>query len=465
MGALRSLTLMLLVTMVAACAQSGSGGHVAPPGLDGAWNGVLVLPNQQLPVGITFADGGGTLDVPVQGAYGLPLDEVRADAGAVSFRVPQLPGDVAFRGSYDRGADSIVGTFVQGGRELPLTLRRGEVPVPPRPQEPRPPWPYRAEDVTFRSGDITVAGTVTVPDTPGRHPAVVLIAGSGPQDRNEQIFGHKPFLLLADTLTRAGYAVLRTDKRGIGGTGGTLNSADYRDLTDDAAAGVAFMRGRADVDAGRIGLLGHSEGGYLAPLVAARPDSGVSFVILMAGPAVVGADVLLEQNRLIAEAAGAAPEQIRGQLEFVSTLVTLLRAGDLDRARDLYREHNATLAPEQRRPAAEADYYTSTNFRSFLNYDPAPALSALRVPVLAFFGSKDLQVPPEQSESPMRKYLAADTDADVHLFDGLNHLMQPTSTGTIREYGTIETTIDPAVLDYVTGWLTARVPPLPWAGR
>ncbi|MQY25497.1 alpha/beta hydrolase family protein [Nocardia aurantia] len=461
MASLRSLTLVVLVAVLTgACAHQGNGSSVpAPdPGLTGDWNGSLDLPNLPLPVGVSFADGSGTLDIPVQGVYATPLEQVRADPDGVAFRAPGLPGDVSFRGRYDRGGDTITGTITQAGRELPLALRRGKVPVPPRPQEPRAPWPYRSEDVTYRSGDITVAGTVTVPDSPGPHPAVVLIAGSGPNDRDEQIFGHKPFLLLADTLTRAGYAVLRTDKRGVGGTGGALNDADYRDLADDTAAGVGYLRGRADIDAAHIGLLGHSEGGYLAPLVAARANSGVAFVILMAGPAVAGAEVLLEQNELIAAAAGMGREAIHHQLEFVGTLTTLVRAGDLDAARDLFRDHTATLTPGREQPADALDYYTSTNFRSFLNYDPGPALSALRIPVLAFFGSKDLQVPPAQSEPPMRRYLGADPDAEVRVFDGLNHLMQPAGTGAVSEYGSIDTTIDPAVLDHVTAWLAARAP-------
>ncbi|WP_019928219.1 S9 family peptidase [Nocardia sp. BMG111209] len=464
MASLRSLTLVLLVAVLAgACAHRGPGEPAAPtPGADltGDWNGTLDLPNLQLPVGVSFADGSGSLDIPIQGAFEVPLEQVRT-ASDVSFTVPRLPGNVSFRGRYDHAADAITGTFVQAGGERPITLRRGKVPTPPRPQEPRPPWPYRSDDVTFRNGDLTIAGTVTVPDSPGPHPAVVLIAGSGPNDRDEQIFGHKPFLLLADTLTRAGYAVLRTDKRGVGGTGGDLNDADYTDLADDAAAGISYLRGRGDIDAARIGLLGHSEGGYLAPLVASRPNSGVAFVILMAGPAVTGSDVLLEQNELIAGAAGMSREAIHHQLEFVGTLTTLIRAGDTDAARDLFRDHTATLTPGREQPAAALDYYTSTNFRSFLNYDPAPALSALRMPVLAFFGGKDLQVPPAQSEPPMRRHLAADPDADVHVFDGLNHLMQPTATGAVGEYGSIDTTIDPAVLDYLTTWLTTRAPAHP----
>lgn len=330
---------------------------------------------------------------------------------------------------------------------------------PPRPQEPKPPWPYKSEDVGYRSGDLTIAGTLTLPEKSGPHPAVLLVSGSGPQDRDEELLGHKPFLLLADTLTRAGYAVLRVDDRGVGGTGGNLDNSNYEDLSTDIAAGLTYLRGRSEINAKQIGLMGHSEGGYLAPLVAGRPDSGVAFTILMAGPAVRGSDVVLEQTRIIMAAHGATPEQITTEVDYLTTITELLRAGDLEGARKFGRARNDTLPADQRATPAEVDASLSPYFAALMNYDPAPALSALRVPVLAFYGSKDLQVPPAQSEPPARALLAADPDATVQVFDGLNHLMQPADKGLPSEYSTIETTIDPQVLSAVTAWLLKRFPP------
>jgi pimeloyl-ACP methyl ester carboxylesterase len=271
--------------------------------------------------------------------------------------------------------------------------------------------------------------------------------------------GHKPFLLIADTLTRAGYAVLRTDDRGVGGTSGNLNDANYTDLADDVAAGVGFLRGRPDIDPAQVGLFGHSEGGYLAPLVAARPDSGVAFVIAMAGPSVVGADVVNEQTRLIGAAEGTPPDELDVQVRDTTALVALLRAGDIAGAKELAHRQNAALPEDKRAKDSDIDAQISPNFTALVAYDPAPALQALRVPVLAFYGGKDLQVPAAQNEQPMRDNLAADPDATVHTFPGLNHLMQPTETGKPSEYTTIETTISPEVLTYVTGWLTQHVSP------
>ncbi|MBF6174198.1 alpha/beta hydrolase family protein [Nocardia blacklockiae] len=463
MRSLRSLALLLFVVALAgACSTSGTpipAPSTAERALTGDWHGTLPVPEHPLPLGVTFSEDGATVSIPLQGVYDRPLDQVSLRPDEVGFTIARLPGTPTFRGRYDRAADTITGTFTQSGQELPLTFERGEVPAVPRPQEPKPPFPYLSEDVTFPSGALTVAGTLTLPTGPGPYPAAVLITGSGPQDRNEELLGHKPFLLLADTLTRAGYAVLRTDDRGVGGTGGALDRASYQDLADDVVAGMRFLRGRPDIDKDRIGLLGHSEGGYLAPLVAARPDSGVAFVIMMAGPAATGADVLMEQNRVELAATGASVEETRDRVEFLSTLTTLVRSGDTEQVRRYLTERNAQRPPDRRLSPGEIDEFSSLYFASLITYDPAPALSALRMPVLAFYGGKDWQVPPAQSEPLARQQLAADPDADIHVFDGLNHLMQPADTGNPAEYPAIETTIAPEVLDYVTGWLTQRVPP------
>ncbi|MBY8861654.1 S9 family peptidase [Nocardia sp. CA2R105] len=426
----------------------------------GDWTGALEIPGQPLALGVTFDDDSATLSIPAQSLFAHPLAQVHASPEKVAFVIPGLPGTPAFQGHYDAARSMITGTFTQSGHDLPLTLHRGTVPVPPRPQEPAPPWPYRSTDVTYRSGDIAIAGTLTLPSAPGPHPAVILLNGSGKNDRNEEVFGHKPFLLLADTLTRAGYAVLRTDKRGVGGTGGVLADATYNDLAGDVVAGVDFLRSQRDIDPDLIGLLGHSEGGFLAPLVAAEPRNRIAFMITMAGPAASGKEVLLAQNRALLAVRNASADEVAAQIGFVDTLTTLLLDGDPDRARQYAIEHNAALPPEQRQPESAVERIVNANFASFVGCDPAAALRALRMPVLAFYGSMDLQVPVDQNAPLARTLLAADPDADVHVFDGLNHLMQPATTGSPNEYGQIEITIAPEVLAYVTDWLGRRVPPV-----
>ncbi|WP_039825961.1 alpha/beta hydrolase family protein [Nocardia testacea] len=453
-GVLLVAVLSMLVPVLAGCP-----GGAVDDRVRGQWHGAIEVPGAPVVVAVDFTGRtSGRIDIPAERIAGRALAEVVAEPGRVEFGVPDVPGDARFAGRLDESADAIVGDFRQSGHSFGLRLNRRPVGAPARPQQPAPPYPYISEEVSYPSGGITVAGTLTRPAaTTGPLPAVVLIGGSGPQDRNEEIAGHRPFLLLADTLTRAGYAVLRTDDRGVGGTGGNLNQANYPDLAGDIEAGLRFLRARPEIDADRIGLLGHSEGGYLAPLVAARPENGIAFTILMAAPAVPGTEIILAQGRRTFLEAGATPDRLDAHLAFLRDWTAALRAGRLTKAARLSETYNRTL-PTELRTASEALTGENTPYMAALvSYDPAPALSALRIPVLAFFGSRDVQVPPAQNEQPMRELLGAAPDATVTVLDGLNHLMQPAVSGLPGEYETIETTIDPVALDTVTGWLGARI--------
>ena len=387
----------------------------------------------------------------------------------MTFRLQGVPGAPRFDGTIAGTGDAarITGDFTQGGRTFPFTLERGAVAAAARPQEPRPPFPYRSVAVSYRSGEVTLAGTLTQPGGEGPFAAVLLVTGSGPQDRDETIAGHKPFLLLADTLTRAGYAVLRVDDRGVGGSSGDLAAATYDELTRDVLAGVAFLRTQAAVDSQRIGLLGHSEGGYLAPL-AARRSEGVAFVILMAGPAVPGEAVLRLQNRLIYEGLGLPQAQVEAQVAYIEQLAALLERREYGAARVLSRrriEAQYAALPAAQRPSpaeqeaavtAQAASLLTPNTRAFITHDPRPALAALDVPVLAFYGGKDIQVPSRQSVPVLRDLLADKADVTVRVFPELNHLMQPATTGDFEEYAASETTLAPVVLELVTNWLAER---------
>lgn len=343
-------------------------------------------------------------------------------------------------------------------------------PASRRPQEPRPPFPYQAEEVRYARGGVTLAGTLTLPQGQGAgpFPAVLLITGSGAQDRDETVAGHRPFLVLADRLTRAGYAVLRLDDRGVGGSTGDHARATYDALVGDVLSGVAFLRKRPEIDPERVGLFGHSEGGYLAALAADRAE--VAFVILMAAPAVPGDEVLLQQNRLIFERAGAPAAAVDAQLRYVRRLTRLLAAGAYREARQLVRARLEAVwaaLPAAQRPSAAAQAAivraqlenTATPVtRSFVLHDPRPALRRLSAPVLALYGGLDVQVPAAQSVPPLRRALAGNPDATVRVFAGLNHLMQPARTGTPDEYARIEMTLALPVLETVVAWLEARFP-------
>ena len=464
---LRSLTLAAALLVGAAFAQTDP---------VGTWQGAITLPGGALDVRATFTLEGaalaGTLDIPAQGLIAFPLDPVTLDGDALRFGMAGIPGDPVFEGTI--AGDAVEGTFTQGGQGFPFTLERTEA-TNLRPQEPQPPFPYLEEEVTFASGDVTLAGTLTLPEGDDRVPAVLLITGSGPQDRNEEIVGHTPFLLLADRLTRAGFAVLRVDDRGVGGSTGSDGDAAFTDLAADVGAGLDLLAVHPRVDADAMGLLGHSQGGYLAPYVAAERDD-VAFAILMAGPSVDGFAVLEVQNELLIvrtlEGQGAPQDVIDAavadQLAFLRALQPLLQSEDLEGARALVRERiEAELAnaPADQRPspeelealiAAQQDATTAPSFRAFLTFDPRPYLEQLDVPTLALFGGLDFQVDAAQSEGPMREALAGNPDATVLVFEGLNHLMQPATTGLLEEYGAIDVTIDEAVLDAIVGWATER---------
>lgn len=322
----------------------------------------------------------------------------------------------------------------------------------PAPAAVAPP-PYAEVEVSVRHGDVVLAGTLTLPPGPGPHPGVVLITGRGPHDRAER-GPHRPFHLLADTLARAGAVVLRTDDRGTGRSTGSLATASYDDLAGDALAGAALLRARPEVDPARVGLLGHSEGGYLAPLAAAGAEE-VAFVVTLAGPAVPGADVLVEQARRIRGLPGVGDDP-EGYAAFVESFTARLRSGDRDGARALATRAVAAVDPARPPEQQRADVDALMERDRFLLHDPAPALRALRVPVLALFGGVDRQVAPEQNEGPMRALLAADPDATVRTLPGLNHQFQPSATGDPAEYATIPTTIAPEVLDVLTTWMDER---------
>ena len=285
---------VLLATLAIAAFAVAHGNPV------GVWRGTLGPDVVDLEIRVTIAadETGvgltGTIDVPAQGIIDYALVNVVQEGTDVSFAIPGIAGDPTFDGVID--GDRIRGSFAQAGLLLTFVLERDFDPAVLRPQEPRPPIPYTEEEVVLESGDVRLAGTLTLPVGEGRVPALLLISGSGPQDRNQEVFGHKPFLVIADHLTRAGYAVLCVDDRGVGGSTGSDAQASYADLVGDVLAAVALLRAHPRIDPAHVGLLGHSQGGRLAPEVALAAAGDVAFAVLLAGPAVDGFSVLIAQN-------------------------------------------------------------------------------------------------------------------------------------------------------------------------
>lgn len=453
------------------------------PSAAGDWGGTLDTGGVQirLVVHFTRAPGGGlagTLDSPDQGAKGIPFSLVRQTGAAVHAEAAAIRA--VYDSTLDAAGKTVTGTWTQV-MPLPLTLTRMTAATraallrDDRPQEPKPPLPYDASDVAFPGGapGVSLAGTLTLPPASagaGPFPGAILIAGSGPNDRDETILRHKLFLVLADSLTRRGIAVLRYDKRGVGKSTGSYASATTQDYAEDAQAAFAFLKAQPRVDAKKVGLIGHSEGGLIAPLVAAKaPD--VAFLVLLGGSGVPGERIIAEQAALIARAEGAsAAEVAKDEALEKKILAAAAREPDAEQARwqveALLRQNWVTLTPAQRTamgdPAlfiqAQSAALVSPWFRYFLRYDPAPALKQVRCPVLALGGSLDLQVPPAENLAAIGAALKAGGNADVTTREmpGLNHLFQTARTGSPSEYGRIEETMAPAALSAVGDWIAAR---------
>lgn len=323
-----------------------------------------------------------------------------------------------------------------------LERKAEEAPAPPP-----PPPPYIEEEVTFSSGDVRLAGTLTVPPGPGRHPAVVLLTGSGAQDRDEDIFGFKLFRILADHLTRDGIAVLRYDDRGVGGSSGSLAEATVETLTGDALAAAGLLRSHPRVDPRAVGLLGHSEGGLVATLAAtSSPD--IAYLVLLATPGVRGDRLISAQIEALMKLSGSPPEEIAKILALQERVYRAVRTG----------EGWEELSKEI--PAGQLAGARSPWFRHFIDFDPVTVLRQVRRPVLALFGELDLQVPAGPNRDAMAKALeeGGNRSVTVRTFPGANHLFQKAVTGSPAEYATLPKELVPGLLDRIAGWIREQRP-------
>ena len=446
------------------------------PGIAGDWMGNLQVPTGilRMVVHITAADDGtlsATLDSPDQGATGIPLGDVSFVNGHLHFSLAAAGG--VFEGDLRTPGDSIDGTWSQAGMMLPLVLGRTDAaPTLNRPQDPKPPYPYDVDEVTYPNmkDSVTLAGTLTIPRGNGPYPAVLLITGSGAQNRDEEVFGHRPFLVLSDYLTRQGIAVLRVDDRGVGESTGDFKSVTSEDFARDAMAGVAYLKTRADIDPRKIGLLGHSEGGIIAPMVAAQ-SKDVSFIVLMAGTGIPGDEILRLQDSLISKADGVSDSLINSQLSQQRKLFTIIESDTGAAARTKLRalmEEAIANEPEMSQMdstakeqviATQIGQLMSPWFRYFLTYDPATVLKKVTCPVLAINGEKDLQVPATQNLLAIEGALKSGGNKryTVLKLPGLNHLFQSARTGSPEEYAIIEETMSPLALKTVGDWILKQV--------
>lgn len=445
-----------LLSAVVAVAQAAAPA-AAPDALGGQWEGRISLGAQSIRVHFRVApDGRAVMDSPDQGGRGIPA-EAAFENGVARFAVPSIGG--RFEGALSEDGLTLTGALSQGAMSLPLVLTRTAAiaSVDDRPQTPLPPFPYASTDVFIdnpAAPGVRLAGTLTLPAGPGPHPAAILITGSGPQDRDETILGHKLFLVLADALTRRGVAVLRYDDRGVAGSTGDFAASTTADFATDARAALDWLAARPEIDAARIGLIGHSEGGVIAPLVV-QGGGHAAWLVLLAGPAVDGGDIIEEQARRLGAAAGATPEQLAQGGQLQAALIQAVRdhaddaAGAAAALQALLVEAGQTPAQAAQTAAAmSSDWY-----RGFIVHDPAPSIRAVQAPILGVYGGRDLQVTADQNAAVLQ---ALNPRVELRVFPQANHLMQPAITGMPTEYGGIETTIDPEILAAVVDWAVAR---------
>lgn len=407
------------------------------------------------------------LDSLDQGVSGLPANHVTLKDPIFHFEIPSVAG--VFEGTLNPAKNGLTGKWSQTGADnIPLEFKRSDQTLEiRRPQTPAKPYPYAEEQVTFASPGtgVTLAGTLTLPKGAGPFPGVLLIAGSGPQDRDASIASHRPFLLLADALTRRGIAVLRYDKRGIGQSTGNADAATTLDLAADAQAALAFLKSHKEIDASRLGLVGHSEGAIIAPYLAGH-SKDVAWMVLLAAPATNGERTLLTQSELIGRAGGLNDEQLEASLGFDQAAYGLVRKEKdsialAEKLKALIKETGLDAAFPPAALEIQLRMLTSPWFRFFLDYDPLPNLKLVQCPVLALYGQKDLQVSSKTNLPLLQKALrdAGNTQADIRDLPELNHLFQHAYTGTPAEYSAIEETFAPEALTLLADWAASRANP------
>jgi len=443
----------------------------------GIWQGAIKTSGFELQMIFTISQNTdsiftASLDVPQQNATGIPVDKINIDRNSVHLEITPIEG--VFNGIYTKDSETIEGQWSQAGMSLPLVLKRSDMKlVIKRPQEPKEPFPYSVEEVVFKNteANIILAGTFTYPHSDGIFPAVLLLSGSGPQDRDEAVFGHRPFFVLADYLTKRGIAVLRVDDRGTGGSTGDFEQATAIDFTSDAIAGVSYLRNRKEIDQERIGLIGHSEGGMIAPMVAIKNPS-VAYMVLIASPGLAIKEMEYSGRARDLKSKGAGEDLIareRNVLENLFEVITQVTDSSAVKERfdKIIRESFEGLSEKERKiieiseQNLEAYIHEqflrlhSPWFRFYLNYDPGMVLEKITIPVLAINGGKDVQVPARENLRAIKAALEAGGNKNYTIkeLSNLNHLLQTAETGNISEYVKIEETISPIALMVIADWI------------
>jgi len=459
---------ILLISLLASISLSAQD-------ITGQWNGALKVQGTQLRLvfNITKTDNGisSTMDSPDQGAKGIPTTTTSFENSILKITIASAK--IEYEGIL--GLDNvIVGTFKQGGQSFPMNLSKEKIEKEKliRPQEPIKPYPYYSENITFenKKAAINLSGTLTLPNKEGVFPVVILISGSGPQNRDEELFGHKPFLVLSDFLTKNGIAVLRYDDRGTSLSEGVFKTATSADFATDVESAITYLKTRKEINKKKIGLIGHSEGGLIAPMVTSK-SKDVAFMLLLAGTGIQGDQILLLQQKFIGKASGVSNENLqKSELENRKLFDIVKKSTNLEKLNiDLTDFITQTLKdnPNAKKPEGMSDdnfvklqvnQIATPWMQYFIKYNPIPALEKVKCPVLAINGEKDLQVPPKENLEAIKKALAKGGNKRVTIkeLSNLNHLFQECKTGLPDEYATIEQTFSPIALTEILKWLQTQ---------
>jgi hypothetical protein len=408
---------------------------------DGTWTGKLDVQGMKLTIVFHLDGDEPCMDSPDQAAQGIPIQVERNDMGKIIIRIPML--GASYEGMWL--GKQILGTFTQMGQSLPLTLAPGEDKLN-RPQTPQGPFPYATEEVSFDNGDAHLEGTLVLPDGCSRKtPVLIFVTGSGQEDRDETVFEHKPFAVIADALGRAGIATLRYDDRGVGGSTGEVANATTEDFRDDALAGIKLLRERFD----KVGVIGHSEGGTIALMLAAERQ--VDFIVSLAGMVVSGKETLLWQNRIAFMDAGVPAETTDVYCKALGEAIDACITGTPIPSASKY-DLPAALAQNL---AAASMQLQTPYLKYFVAMDARPLLGSIACPVLAINGTKDIQVEHESNLEALRNSLPANPRNRIEAIEGVNHLFQHCTTGAVAEYRQIEESFAPEALDLIVNWLSA----------
>jgi pimeloyl-ACP methyl ester carboxylesterase len=412
-----------------------------------------------------------TIEIPTQRVSGLKPQKTSFKNGALFIDGANL--GIKYEGSFNKKTQQFEGTFSEGLNALPLILKREKIKIEKtakRPQEPVKPYPYNEEEVVFenKEANVSLSGTLTLPRANGKFPVVILISGSGPQDRDETVANHKPFWILADYLTRLGIAVLRYDDRGFGKSTGSFSNATTKDFSTDVISAVNYLKSRTDIDLNNIGLIGHSEGGIIAPL-AANQTNDVSFIVLLASTGILGSELSLIQSKTL------RPFPVPNEDAYEQAIRKAIKIAASDKEisaikSELTTHYNATIAPILK-PLVGNDakvseiikglieMRTTPWIRYFYNYNPADEFEKLKIPVLSLNGSKDTQVSAKINQEGIRKALIKGKNKDYKIIEmeNLNHLFQECKTGKMDEYELIEQTFSPKALKVISNWILDHI--------